>query len=265
MEMSAPRHTLLRHAPPTVQLSDGAYLLRFAQTEAELDDVMRLRFRVFNLELGEGLSESYLTGRDRDRFDETCDHMIVIDTRSGDIVGTYRMQTAERATHGWYSAAEFVLASLPPQILEQSIELGRACIDKAHRIPQVLFLLMSGIAKYMDALGKRYLFGCCSLASQDPHEGMRAMQLLEAQGALHPVYRVYPLPETQCYDNDAAMRVSHGPEIRIPKLFRAYLRFGATVLGPPAIDRDFQTIDFFILWDRSAGNAETARFFEQKV
>jgi putative hemolysin len=252
-------HKLLKHAPPAIQLDDGPYTLRFAQNEAELDEVLRLRFHVFNMELGEGLSESFLTGRDRDQYDDACDHMIVIDRRDNSIVGTYRLQTAERAMYGWYSAGEFQLDALPASVLAQSVELGRACIDKAHRTPQVLFLLLSGIASYMNALDKRYLFGCCSLTSQDPREGLRALEILRQQGAMHPDYHVRPQPDLACTVDPAAPPLA--ADVRIPKLFRAYLRFGAKVCGAPAIDSDFQTIDFFILWDRSEGNGETERFF----
>ncbi len=250
---------LLKHAPPDIQLEDGRYRLRFAQNEAELDEVLKLRFHVFNMELGEGLSESYLTGRDRDKYDDACDHMIIIDQRDDAIVGTYRLQTAERALFGWYSAGEFQIESLPAEVLAQAVELGRACIDKSHRTPQALFLLLSGIASYMDALDKRYLFGCCSLTTQDPREGLRAFEILQRQGAMHPVYRVNPLPELACHTDPDLPPLD--ADVRIPKLFRAYLRFGAKVCGAPAVDSDFQTIDFFVLWDRAASNEETDRFF----
>jgi hypothetical protein len=39
-----------------------SYRLRLAETEAERAAACRLRFRVFNLELGEGLSEFYANG-----------------------------------------------------------------------------------------------------------------------------------------------------------------------------------------------------------
>jgi putative hemolysin len=35
----------------------------------------------------------------------------------------------------------------------------------------------------------------------------------------------------------------------VPKLLRTYLSLGAKICGPPALDRDFQTIDFLTLLD----------------
>jgi putative hemolysin len=244
---------------PQIEISDGPYTLRFARSAAELDDVLRLRFHVFNMELGEGLSESFLTGRDRDAFDNVCHHLIVVDTRDGAIVGTYRMQIAENAAHGWYSQTEFRLADLPTHLLEQAVELGRACIDKDHRNMQVLYLLWTGIARYMQALDKRFLFGCCSLTSQDPREGKRIADILAAQSAMHPTVAVRPQPEYACYPDGFTLEAPF--DAQIPKLFRAYLRFGAKVCGPPAIDRDFQTIDFFVLYDRADDSADARRFF----
>lgn len=247
---------------PEIELRDGPYLMRFARSDAELDEATHLRFGVFNLELGEGLSESFLTGRDRDPYDDTCDHLIVIDTAADSIVGTYRLQTAESAAHGWYSASEFVLDDLPAAVLEQSVELGRACIGKDHRVPQVLFLMWAGIAAYLGARNKRYLFGCCSLTSQDPAEGARVMAVLHSQRAVHPCYRVRPRPELACHPD--GFEAAPNDTTRIPKLFRAYLRFGAKVCGPPAIDREFQTIDYFVLFDREDDNADARRFFEAR-
>lgn len=247
---------------PDIELCDGPYLMRFARNDAELDEATHLRFNVFNLELGEGLSESYLTGRDCDPFDDTCDHLIVIQAATNAIVGTYRLQTAETAAHGWYSSAEFVLDDLPAAALMQSVELGRACIDKVHRVPRVLFLMWAGIAAYMGARNKRYLFGCCSLTSQDPLEGARVMAMLNSQRAVHPYYRVRPQPEFACYPH--GFEAAPNDATRIPKLFRAYLRFGAKVCGAPAIDRDFQTIDYLVLFDREDENAGARRFFEPR-
>ena len=46
------------------ELREGRYRVTFARTRADLERVLRLRFEVFNRELGEGLSESWLTGLD---------------------------------------------------------------------------------------------------------------------------------------------------------------------------------------------------------
>ena len=241
---------------PSEILQEGRYEVRFARTEDELDQILRLRFEVFNLELGEGLEESFETGRDRDEFDEVCHHLMVIERASGDVVGTYRMQTSAMAEerHGFYSAAEFDLTSLPEALLTDAVEVGRACVALGHRNTQVLFLLWRGLALYMSSNQRRYLFGCCSLTSQDPAEGKAMMDHLENRHHIHGTLRVLPQPGYECYDSaswDSNPMNSGAPvgPVKIPKLFRTYLRHGAKVCGPPAIDRLFKTIDFLVIFD----------------
>ena len=131
---------------PEQVITDGPYEVSFARNDGELDLALRLRFEVFNEELGEGLAASYETGRDFDAFDPWCHHLVVRDTRSDQVVGTYRMQTAEMAARykGFYSAGLFELESLPESVLKRSVEVGRACVARTHRSQKVLFLLWSG-------------------------------------------------------------------------------------------------------------------------
>ena len=226
---------------PSLVEEQVGYRLRFARTEADLQRVQRLRFRVFNLELNEGLNESYQSGRDVDAFDEQCQHLMVEHTATNECVGTYRLQVAESALagEGFYSAGEFDLQQLPDEVLRKSIELGRACVEHDHRSKRVLFLLWRGLTEYVEHNHRDRFFGCSSLTSQDPSEGARLYLQLEDSGQVHPEMRVEPLPEFACLDQGAS-----GPKVVIPTLFGIYLRHGAYVLGPPAIDRQFGTIDF---------------------
>jgi putative hemolysin len=256
----ADRYPLARSAIPDIEICEGKYRLRFARTAAELDAVLKLRFEVFNIELEEGLDSSFKTGRDRDEFDSVCHHLLVLDDTRGEIIGTYRVQTAEMAASsgGFYSAGEFDLSRLPAGVLEESVELGRACIAREHRSTVVLFLLWRGLAAYMLHNRKRYLFGCCSLTSQDAREGLAVMKLLGEQGHLHPLFHVAPRDGFEC---SAAGPVPYHYPASIPKLFRTYLRFGAKVCGPPAIDRMFKTIDYLVLFDLNDLAEQSRRLF----
>lgn len=243
------------------ELHEGKYVVRFAQTLEELDEVLKLRFNVFNLELGEGLESSFLTGRDQDEYDAACHHLIVVEASTEKIVGTYRLQTGAMAASafGFYSATEFDLSQLPVEVLEDSVELSRACIAKDFRHTQVLFLLWKGLASYIAFNRKRFLFGCCSLTSQDAEEGKLTMELLEREGHLHDRFWVPPKAGVECYSNGFRARVR--TEVRLPKLFRSYLRIGAKVCGPPAIDRTFKTIDFFVLFDLFEMDRQSQKLF----
>lgn len=229
-----------------IEVVEKNYIVRLAQNRDEIDAVLRLRFEVFNLELGEGLEASYINERDEDKFDKTCHHLIVIERKTGEIVGTYRLQTLEMAggINNFYSAEEFHLEDLPLQVLEESMEIGRACIARSHRNKRVLFLLWKGLANYLLAQGKRYLFGCCSLTSQNSADGWNALQILEEIDSLHPFIYVRPLEECRC---ETEIRPENKTEL--PTLFLTYLKIGARVCSPPAVDRSFKTIDFLVLFD----------------
>ena len=246
---------------PPIEIADGAYIARFAQSPAELDAVLRLRFEVFNLELSEGFDASYRTQRDEDEFDAHCHHLIVIERVTGAVIGTYRMQSQEMAQtgQGFYSHGEFDLSALPASLLDHAVELGRACVAKQHRNSRVLFLLWRGLAAYLAHNHKRFLFGCCSLTSQDPAEGKRVMDYLVANGHLHPLVQVQPQPGFECYAPGLASGGFDG--VQIPRLMKLYLTYGAKICGPPAIDRLFKTIDFLAMIDVCELDEKTFRFF----
>ncbi len=247
----------IAHPHGVVELRESQYRVRFARDPADLERVLRLRFEVFNRELGEGLADSWETGLDRDPYDATCHHLMLVHEREDQVVGTYRLQTADMArARGFYCAQEFELAGLEP-ILAGGVELGRACIRREHRHGSALFALWRGLAAYLSWSGKRYLFGCCSLTSQDPREGLGLLAQLERDGHLHEELRV----ETRA---SHACRVASGvrlPRVRLPALFGTYLRHGARVCGGPALDTEFRTIDYLIVLDLANLPGRLRRFF----
>ena len=244
---------------PHVEIEDGKYVVRFARSREEIEEALKLRFEIFDLELGEGLASSFQTGRDRDQFDATCHHLIVLDKETDAVVGTYRVQTLEMAgsAAAFYSAGEFDLSCLPPDILDQAVELGRACIAREYRNRQVLFLLWKGLAFYAITNRKRFLFGCCSLTSQDESEGLEMLDHLTQHGHIHPAFLVLPKQEYQCRGNN----LGSARPVKVPRLFDTYLGIGAKVCGPPAIDRLFKTIDFLVIFDIQQMDARTRRLF----
>ena len=175
---------------PRIHAQVGRYRLRLAETDEDRNAACRLRFRVFNIELHEGLESSYQTGLDTDQFDLVCDHLLVEDKLDRRAVGTYRMQSGSTAAAnlGYYSEQEFNLAPYEP-LRAEILELGRASIDREHRTPEVLTLLWRGIAQYAANMRLRYLLGCSSINSQNPAEGWQMYRQLKH-------YRVPPELET---------------------------------------------------------------------
>jgi putative hemolysin len=260
-----------------VHADAGRYRLRLAETAEDREAACRLRFKVFNIELGEGLESSYETGLDMDRFDAICEHLLVEDKASRRVVGTYRMQSGTTAARnlGYYSEQEFNLGPYEP-LRPGILELGRASIDREHRTPEVLMLLWRGIAQYATDMGLRYLLGCSSLNSNDPAEGWQMYRQLEnfrvpvefetrptvsyacppgscdfaQQGAdAQPSPSEPSPPETNRMRPDEAAPAPAQTAVKVPKLLKTYLAIGARIAAPPAWDREFRTIDFLTLLD----------------
>jgi putative hemolysin len=249
------------HLLPDEELAAGRYIVRFARTVEDLDAIERLRFEIFNLELGEGLDSAFATGRDHDDLDPFFHHLLIACQATGEVVGTYRLQTASMAEsrQGFYSAGEFDLSGLPREFVESAVEVGRACVAKEHRNGRVLNLLWRGLALYLLQNEKRYLFGCCSLTSQDRALGQATMEFLEREGHVHSTLLAPPLAGMGCADADPVAVAT--ATVRIPPLFRSYLQLGAKVFGPPAIDRQFKTIDFLVALDVASLDEHSYRFF----
>jgi putative hemolysin len=238
----------------TSQVATAPYVLRFARSAEDLAAVQRLRFEVFNLELKEGLAQSYENRLDADAFDAVCEHLMVKDALNGAVVGTYRLQTGTKAAQclGYYCAQEFDFSTFAT-LRSEMLELGRACIAREHRSMQVICMLWRGIAEYASEHGARYLFGCSSLTSQEPAMGHATFAALQTYLAPAPLQTMV-LPTYQLPAVD-----SHNVAANIPKLLSAYLALGAWICSPPALDTSFGTIDFLTCLDLQSSHMAQRR------
>ena len=221
------------------------FRISLAQSPDDLAECQRLRYEVFNLELGEGLSTSDRSGLDIDPFDSFCDHIMVRDLESAKLLGTYRLQTGEvaRKNLGYYGNQLFDFSVYEP-IRKELLELGRACVHIDYRNIMVLHALWKVIAVYAARHDVRYLIGCSSISSQDENHGVAMYDSLKEKYLVDPPLRTLPQPGHFCEANG-----THVEAGRPPRLFRAYLEISGRICGPPAIDREFKTIDFLTLVD----------------
>lgn len=215
--------------PPAVIRAPGAYAVRLVADDRGIQACQALRYKVFNLELEEGLDASHATGLDAGSFVSVCDHLLVEHRPTGECVGTYRLQTGRSAAvqRGYYSEQEFDFRPFEP-VRAELLELGRACVHRDHRKLSVLGLLWRGIAAYARRHGARYLCGCSSITSQDPAVGASAYADLCRGHLAPPEFRTAPLPAFECPLDQLASEPA-----AIPKLLRTYLSLGAKICGPP--------------------------------
>ncbi|MDQ3404262.1 MAG: GNAT family N-acetyltransferase [Actinomycetota bacterium] len=218
------------------------YSLLVAQNGAEIEAAQRLRHRVFAEEMGATL-RTPTPGLDVDGFDEFCDHLVVRDDSTGEIVGTYRMLPPERAAEAGrlYSETEFDISALAG-LRGALVEAGRSCVHADHRSGAVVSLVWAGIARYMLLSGHAWLAGCASVPLHDGGElASGVWNTVRAKHYADERYRVVPLNPWDAESVAAPKRTV------MPPLLKGYLRLGAWVCGPPALDADFGVADFFVL------------------
>lgn len=225
----------------------------------EIQQAQRLRFEVFNLEMKKGLKTSHQQGLDIDEYDPFCEHLIVRDLQSRQVVGTYRLLLGSEARKhlGFYSEREFDLENvkrLPGELLE----LGRSCAHKDYRDKALIPTMWEAIADYVKRHRVRYLFGCASLYTIDPREVREFYSLLKQKYYAPEKFRVRPVPPKLFQDLDENVEIGDDDDLflRLPSLIKGYLRIGALLCGPPALDNEFGTTDFFLLLDMKRMSSE---------
>ena len=238
--------------------------IKITRDPDDIRQAQRLRFEVFNLEMNKGLKSSYARGLDIDDFDPICDHLIVREGKSGNVVGTYRLMlgSAARKNFGFYSEREFDLERIK-KVDGELLELGRSCAHKDYRDRGLIPLMWQAIAGYVKTHRVRYLFGCGSILTTEPREVGPLFSLLKQDYYAPDNLRVQPLPEKAFagLDEHAAIGDKEALFVRLPSLIKGYLRVGSLVCGPPALDLEFGTTDLFLLLDAARASDEFLKRF----
>ena len=247
--------------------------VRLAENDTDVMAAQRLRYRIFFEALGAAAADADAKdsagGRDIDRYDGLCDHLLVEDLAAPGrpVVGTYRLlrQSVAERHFGFYSADEFDLGPVIAHARQEGmelLELGRSCVDPAYRDAGTIQMLWRGIADYLRQHRIGYMFGCASFHGTDPEEHAAGLSLL-AHDHMAPVdlracaaggVEMARLP-IGGYDARLAQR-------HLPPLIKAYLRVGAQVGDGIFIDHAFNSIDVFMLMPVARIAARYAERFE---
>ncbi len=238
--------------------------IKITKENKQVQEAQRLRFEVFNLEMKEGLESSYQRGLDIDDFDPLCEHLIVRDLKNKRVVGTYRLLLGSeaRSHFGFYSEREFCLENIR-KLRGELLELGRSCAHKDYRDKALIHAMWQAIADYVKDHHVRYLFGCASLHTTHPQEVSEFYSMLKRRYYAPDEFRVFPLPEKSFpgLDEDAKTEEDQNLFFRLPSLIKGYLRVGALLCGPPALDQEFGTADLFLLLDVNKISGDYLRRF----
>ncbi|MEO5336446.1 MAG: GNAT family N-acetyltransferase [Magnetospirillum sp. WYHS-4] len=233
----------------------GNFEVRLAETALDLDAAQALRYHVFYDEMGaRPTPEMERLRRDFDRFDELCDHLLVIDIDQREaspfVVGTYRLRrrSALGRGQGFYTAGEFDLGPLM-SCTGEVMELGRSCVHPAYRGGAVMQILWRGLAEYVFRHEVGWMFGCASFPGIDPAAHAQAFSYLHhchraprqlRPSALGPQAVDMDLLPRRDLDEKAA-------KAALPPLVKGYLRLGGMVGEGAVIDTQFNTIDVCVV------------------
>ena len=257
---------------PVVDISSGPLQVRLADSGADIDAAQALRYRIFYENPGARPElETARRRRDFDRFDEGCDHLLVLDHSRGrgpeNVVGTYRLIRREAAARlgGFYSAAEYDIAPLVAYRGE-ILELGRSCVDAAYRQRPAMQLLWSGIAAYVFYYGIALMFGCASLPGTDPEALATPLSYLHHHHLAPPALRARALAGRYvemcrlppgAFDAPRALAA-------LPPLVKGYLRLGGVVGDGAVIDPEFNTTDVCVVVETDLVSERYSRHYVRR-
>ena len=239
----------------------GALEIRLATTSKDIRRAQKLRYRVFFKERQHAAdSQTKLTKRDICRFDDVCDHLLVIDhahrNRFGlskpKVVGTYRLlrQDVAESRFGFYTAQEFDIGPLLERHSgKRFLELGRSCVLPEYRGKRTLELLWRGVWAYVKHHRMDVLIGCASLEGVNPLKLALPLSFLHRHAMADETWRASALAQHFTPMNimepsglDARRAIAS-----LPPLIKGYLRCGARIGDGAVIDHQFGTTDVLMV------------------
>lgn len=255
----------LFHPPASLpSLSLGNLEVRLARNETDIRAAQRLRYQVFYEEMGAHITPDIRAlGYDQDVFDDSCDHLLVIDHTlkpEQEVVGTYRLLRRSIADKkgGFYTASEFDITPFL-KFKGEILELGRSCVKLPYRTRPTMQLLWRGIAAYATLYGVDLMFGCASFPGTDVKSLEKALSYLHYYHLAPPKLRSKALPSKKAsftFDETKYTPEELQKEFSLlPSLIKGYIRGGAFIGEGAVLDSDFNTIDVCVVvrMDRLTG------------
>ncbi|KGM48716.1 GNAT family N-acetyltransferase [Pseudooceanicola atlanticus] len=223
-----------------LSLKKGRYRARFAETAEDIGAAQALRTLAFR-----GDREAEL---DADMFDDICDHVLVEDQRSGDLVCCFRILplTGGQEIARSYSAQYYELSALEA-FPGKMVEMGRFCIDPSVKDPDILRVAWGAMTTYVDEQGVEMLFGCSSFHGTDADQYLDAFAMLKERH-LAPKRWLPRVKAPKVFN--FAQKLRRKPDaklamLRMPPLLRTYLLMGGWVSDHAVVDSHMNTLHVF--------------------
>ncbi|MEM9062678.1 MAG: GNAT family N-acyltransferase [Pseudomonadota bacterium] len=226
----------------------GRYKARLALSQEDVRACQQLRYLSF-IEARGVPSDARPDALDHDEFDPMCQHFMVEDQRSGQLVCCFRVMPLQNGSEigKSYSAKYYDLAQLS-QFPGKLVEMGRFCIHPAHKDPAILRVAWTAMTRYVDDEGIDLLFGCSSFEGVDAEAYADAFSLLKEKH-IAPTRWMPRIKAPNVFRFARAFRLRR-PNMklalgRMPPLLRTYLVMGGWVSDHAVIDNDLKTLHVF--------------------
>lgn len=255
-------------------VKSGLHEIRLAQDEAEVDAAQELRYRVFYEEMKARPNKSSREARrDKDKFDDYFEHLLVLDHGRGKnisdkVVGTYRLNRRENAeaSLGYYTSTEYDISSLLKEPYE-ILELGRSCVDLNYRNGAIMQLLWKGIAAYVFHYDIKLMFGCASLKGTDIGFLSEPLSYLHHNHLAPSNIRPRALngrfiSMDIINKSDLDLRLARKA---VPPLIKGYLRLGGYIGEGAVIDKQFNTVDVCIVLQTDKVTARYRSHYDRDI
>lgn len=231
------RHTLT--SPLRQKPSQNQFRFEWVDNLKELQQVQRFRAAQFSHQFG----LSFEDGLDQDLYDFGCEHAVLREKWTGEIVAYTRLKLFQGYEIGQsYSAQEFEII---PHLshLPNVLEIGRTCVHPQFRSGKALSMLWLNLApKVLWSMRAKYLMGCVSIHLEDNlarayYTHRQLQQLADHQSidirskhAFEPERPEYSFPQDE----------------KMPKLFQTYLGMQSRLSKQAFYDEDFKCLDYFV-------------------
>ena len=226
-------------------MKTGPYRARIARGAADVQAAQRLRYVAFIAETGAAPRKD---GRDADDFDAICQHILVEEIASGDLVATFRLLPLRSGADiaRSYSAQYYDLDALRT-FDRPMVEMGRFCVAPGVTDPDILRVAWGAVTRFVDREGVELLFGCSSFHGTDAAAYADAFAMLKDQH-LAPKRWLPRIKAPNVFR--FAQRLRRKPDRKaalrtMPPLLRSYLTMGGWVSDHAVVDQDLNTLHVF--------------------
>ena len=225
----------------------GNLEVRLARAE-ELEEVQQLVDNVFFHEEGVDPESVLQRKHDIEVLNPNCDILIAVDKTTEKIIATYRFMRRCHADKvgGFYTKDEYDLTNILNYDGEV-MEFSRAVTHKDYRDGSAMMAMWRGIGAYLNLHNIKLMFGVPSLHGTDVEK------FKEEFSYLYHFHRARPeilcrskeytnmnyIPKDQINEREAFLK--------LPPLFKGYMRLNTVVGDGAYIDHDFDTIDVQII------------------